>query len=251
MAPYLKVVDFGFAKKLEDRTWTVCGTPEYMAPEIILNKGHDKAVDWWTLGILTYGHALPSSPPVACPPHLTALGATWQVPILKPLDVQQLSALANSMQMVTIQPGQSLLNNVPLDAMYILQSGQLNVATHGARGAHGGSRQEQTIRPGGVFGESSVAGEQSSVMVIATASTQGPCVLARVTRDAFTKHVGALQEIRDTGFNEKALAAVPELHALTIAERRQLAKLMSRIKYAPSIPPLATWHAHSITARVT
>ena len=36
---YLKVVDFGFAKKLDDRTWTVCGTPEYMAPEIILNKG--------------------------------------------------------------------------------------------------------------------------------------------------------------------------------------------------------------------
>jgi len=51
---YLKLVDFGFAKILQDRTWTLCGTPEYLAPEIILNKGHGFAADWWCVGILAF-----------------------------------------------------------------------------------------------------------------------------------------------------------------------------------------------------
>ena len=51
---YLKLTDFGFAKVIEGRTYTLCGTPEYLAPEIILNKGHGKPVDWWTLGVLIY-----------------------------------------------------------------------------------------------------------------------------------------------------------------------------------------------------
>merc|ERR1712176_190511 len=35
-------------------TYTTCGTPDYFAPEVIASKGHNLAVDWWTLGVLTY-----------------------------------------------------------------------------------------------------------------------------------------------------------------------------------------------------
>lgn len=53
---YVKIVDFGFAKQLgsEGCAWTFCGTPEYVAPEIITNKSHDHRADIWSLGILMY-----------------------------------------------------------------------------------------------------------------------------------------------------------------------------------------------------
>eukprot|EP01029_Cantina_marsupialis_P015032 TRINITY_DN3291_c0_g1_i1.p1 TRINITY_DN3291_c0_g1~~TRINITY_DN3291_c0_g1_i1.p1 ORF type:complete len:768 (+),score=256.59 TRINITY_DN3291_c0_g1_i1:163-2466(+) len=51
---FIKVVDFGFAKHVTDRTYTLCGTPEYLAPELVLGKGHNKGVDYWALGVLIY-----------------------------------------------------------------------------------------------------------------------------------------------------------------------------------------------------
>ena len=51
---YLKIVDWGFGKALEhgERTHTVCGTPEYMSPELVDGSGHAKSVDYWSLGVV-------------------------------------------------------------------------------------------------------------------------------------------------------------------------------------------------------
>lgn len=53
---YICLTDFGLAKILNDnaQAFSFCGTPEYLAPEILNEKGHTFPVDWWALGILTY-----------------------------------------------------------------------------------------------------------------------------------------------------------------------------------------------------
>lgn len=54
---HIALCDFGLCKldmKDEDRTNTFCGTPEYLAPELLMGQGYQKAVDWWTLGVLLY-----------------------------------------------------------------------------------------------------------------------------------------------------------------------------------------------------
>jgi len=53
---YICLTDFGLAKVLEGnaQAFSFCGTPDYLAPEILNEKGHSFPVDWWALGILTY-----------------------------------------------------------------------------------------------------------------------------------------------------------------------------------------------------
>lgn len=51
---FCKVTDMGLAKITTGQTYTMVGTPDYMAPEVIDQTGHTRSVDWWTLGVLLF-----------------------------------------------------------------------------------------------------------------------------------------------------------------------------------------------------
>jgi cGMP-dependent protein kinase len=73
---YIKLMDFGFAKHIPDgRTWTLCGTPSYLAPEVIAGKGHGFGVDWWCLGVLIF--------------EMLSGDAPFSVPNQKPMELYQ------------------------------------------------------------------------------------------------------------------------------------------------------------------
>lgn len=54
---YVKIADFGLCKEgigYGDKTGTFCGTPEFLAPEVLTDTSYTRAIDWWGLGVLIF-----------------------------------------------------------------------------------------------------------------------------------------------------------------------------------------------------
>lgn len=84
---YIKLTDFGFAK-IRNQTYTLCGTPEYLAPEIIQSCTQSFSVDWWGLGILIYEMVI-SHPPFEDAEHWKMYEKIIRKPVVYPQRLTQ------------------------------------------------------------------------------------------------------------------------------------------------------------------
>eukprot|EP01038_Epipyxis_sp_PR26KG_P010052 gene10052-13512_t len=107
---HIKLVDFGLAKEgisdAAEGAHSLCGTPEYLSPEVLNRQGHGTAVDWWNLGMVTY-EMLTGLPPWYTTDREKLFEALRSAPLKFPMNVNRTAALFI----------QSLLNRNPLERL--------------------------------------------------------------------------------------------------------------------------------------
>jgi serine/threonine protein kinase len=93
---HIKLVDFGLAKEgvyeAAEGANSLCGTPEYLSPEVLDRQGHGFAVDWWNLGMVTY-EMLTGLPPWYTTDREKLFEALRSAPLKFPMSVNRTAAL--------------------------------------------------------------------------------------------------------------------------------------------------------------
>lgn len=113
---HIALCDFGLCKlnmNDNDKTNTFCGTPEYLAPELILNQGYTRSVDWWTLGTLLY-EMLTGLPPFYDEDHNTMYKKILKNPLKFPSFLENTDAKDLLVELLKKDPSQRLSDPVKI-----------------------------------------------------------------------------------------------------------------------------------------
>lgn len=117
---HIKLTDFGFAKEVSDVTYTLCGTPDYIAPEVVATKPYNKSVDWWSFGILIFEMLTGYTPfydPTPMKTYENILNGTITYPDYLPPDIldllQKLIVKDLSQRLGNLQDGSDGIKNHP------------------------------------------------------------------------------------------------------------------------------------------
>ena len=106
---HIKITDFGLSKILDDmndKVFTLCGTPQYIAPEVIYKKGYDKGIDWWSLGCILY-EFLTGSLPFYIPRGAKISTKTFETPVKFPKNMNK-DDIDLISKLLTVNPKQRL-----------------------------------------------------------------------------------------------------------------------------------------------
>jgi cGMP-dependent protein kinase len=116
---YAKITDFGMARLLTGHAFTVCGTPEYFAPELFTGAGYTMAIDWWCLGVLAFELMM------GAPPFTAAVTSGISRNVKRGIEAVKMPRGAPWTDLVTC-----LLQNKPADRLAMRPRGFKNVEEH-------------------------------------------------------------------------------------------------------------------------